>query len=345
MAVDRLRAWRFNTIGNWSDPKLYDLKRVPYTATIGVHGDFARVSSGLDYWGKMPDPFDPKFDIAADQTIRPIAERHHDDPWCVGYFVDNEISWAGGGGDRGHYGLAYGALSGTASSPAKQAFVGQLKQGYGEIKNLNAAWGTSFPSWESLLDQPFQPPDTPNAAMKEDFSSFLRAFARRYFRVVRETLRKYDSNHLYLGCRFAWRTQEAVEASAEFCDVVSFNIYDRRLDAQKWDFANKLHKPCLIGEFHFGALDRGMFHPGLVAASDQKDRARMYQDYVESVAVHPAFVGCHWFEYVDEPLTGRALDGENYNIGFVNVTDTPYPEMVAAAKASHQEVYRRRGSK
>ena len=31
-------------------------------------------------------------------------------------------------------------------------------------------------------------------------------------------------------------------------------------------------------------------------------------------------VGCHWFQYVDEPLTGRAYDGENYNIGFVTIS-------------------------
>jgi agarase len=68
----------------------------------------------------------------------------------------------------------------------------------------------------------------------------------------------------------------------------------------------------------------------------------MYRDYVGSVLDHPAFVGCHWFQYADEPLTGRTWDGENYNIGIVDVTDTPYPEMIAAAKQIHSEAYRRR---
>ena len=60
---------------------------------------------------------------------------------------------------------------------------------------------------------------------------------------------------------------------------------------------------------------------------------------VESVLKNPALVGCHWFQYVDEPLTGRAYDGENYNIGFLTVTDTPYPELVAAARAIHRQAY------
>ena len=98
--------------------------------------------------------------------------------------------------------------------------------------------------------------------------------------------------------------------------------------------------PAIIGEFHFGALDRGMFHTGLVAAPTsgsgpihplRRKRGR-----------HPCIVGCHWFQYVDQPTTGRTYDGENYNIGFVTVTDTPYPEMVEAARKVHGEVYGRR---
>jgi len=100
-------------------------------------------------------------------------------------------------------------------------------------------------------------------------------------------------------------------------------------------------RPVVIGEFHMGALDRGMFHPGLVSTPDQAARAAMYQDYVRSVADHPLFVGCHFFKFNDEPLTGRPRDGENYNIGFTTVTDGVYPELVTGAKAAHCEVYTR----
>lgn len=44
----------------------------------------------------------------------------------------------------------------------------------------------------------------------------------------------------------------------------------------------------------------------------------------------------------DRALTGRTLDGENYNIGFVMHNDTPYPEMVEAARTVLGEMYRRR---
>ena len=176
----------------------------------------------------------------------------------------------------------------------------------------------------------------------------MKELARTYFKTVRDQLKAADPDHMYLGCRFAWRTEEAVAAAAEVCDVVSFNIYDRRVDPAKWAFLSTLNRPAIIGEFHVGALDRGMFHTGLVSASSQEERAATYAGYVRSVLDNPALVGCHWFQYVDEPLTGRSYDGENYNIGFVTVTDTPYPELVAAARAVHREAYaeaeRRKGS-
>src|SRR5262249_18516021 len=155
---------------------------------------------------------------------------------------------------------------------------------------------------------------------------FVKSLAREYFRVVRDTLRKSDPHHLYLGCRFAWHTPEEVEAAAEFCDVISFNVYRSRVTQNYPAHLVELDRPCIIGEFHFGALDRGFFHHGRGATPDQQPRAQMYSDYLKSVLDHPAFVGCHWFQFMDEPVTGRAFDGENYNIGFLSVTDTPYPE-------------------
>jgi len=58
---------------------------------------------------------------------------------------------------------------------------------------------------------------------------------------------------------------------------------------------------------------------------------------VENAAAFPAMIGAHWFQWLDEPVTGR-MDGENYNIGFIDVTDQPYRELVDAAKVTHRRL-------
>ncbi len=346
----RLPAWGYNTIGNWSDPQLYAAQKVPYTVTIdpwpaeGGKPQFAEVASGNDYWKRMADPFDPRYAEALDRGTRKQALEHRDDHWCLGYFIDNEMSWGSMKDERSRYGLALGALMLRADSPAKRAFVKSLQKKYGDIAGLNQSWASKLDSWQTFLANPFQPAGDLGPAMKEDLRGFSKDFARQYFRVVTGILKKYDPNHLYLGPRFAWHTRESVEACGELCDVVSFNIYRPKVVPSEWTVLHGIDKPVLIGEFHMGALDRGMFHTGLVPSEDQADRARMYQEYIRSVVDHPLMVGCHYFKYADEPLTGRPGDGENYNIGLVSVTDTPYPELLEAARAVHAEAYKRRAA-
>ncbi len=336
-ALRRLPALGFNTIANWSDSTFSRNGKVPYVKTLWIGGKHKRLASGNDYWGLMHDPFDPEFRVSVRNAVADAAAVKGD-PWCLGTFVDNELSWAGQGPDGGRYGLAIGALGNGMDSPAKAAFVSRLRREYGDVSALNKAWETGFLSWDEL-GAGQKGPWKFGAAQMKDMGDFVGLLSATYHRTVREELKKVDPDHLYLGCRFAWYGRDAVRAAVAYTDVISFNIYSEEPTEKNWAWLAELGKPVIIGEFHFGATDRGMFHPGLVDAGSQAERAAMYKRYVGSVAKNPAFVGCHWFQYVDEPLTGRTLDGENYQIGMVDVTDTPYPEAVQAAREIHAKVY------
>lgn len=338
MAVRRLLAWGFNTIGNWSAGEVFRLRKVPYTVAIHYGGDFA-------WFGRMPDVFDERFRRKIEQTIDNATKEWRNDPWCLGYFVDNELPWNGWGGDPvSRYELPRRALASGSDLFTKREFVRLLQDKYGNIENLNKAWNVNVASWEELLEKPLNLPPNMTEACIEDLKEMLIHYARRYFQCVRDALRRYAPNQLYLGCRFASRPLEVVKVAGEYCDVVSFNIYAREVNEREWAFTNELGKPCIIGEFHFGALDRGMFHTGLVPVGNQEERGKAYQHYVRSVFNLPAFVGCHWFQYIDEPLTGR-FDGENYNIGFVSGVDYPYWELARSARELNSQVYNILGRK
>ncbi len=323
----RLRAWGFNTLANWAQKEVLDHSPMPYVVALGVYG-VRPVEGGAGYWGKMKDVYDPGFAEAADKTFAAVKDTHAQNPLCIGYFVDNELAWEE---------VRLGALNSPKDQPCREELMRQLKEQYGAIAALNAAWETHAENWDSL-----KAPALLNEAANRDLDAFLHAFAKRYFETLQAARKKYAPHQLYLGCRFSTAPEPAVRACAEVADVVSFNLYQPCVPADMWTGPKDLGKPIIIGEFHFGALDRGMFHTGLVAAQNQEARAESYARYVRSVVDHPAFVGCHWFQYVDEPNTGRWFDGENYNIGFVDVTDTPYPELVDAAREVHRDLYLRR---
>lgn len=345
VTLSRMLDWGFTSMGNWVDPAFYPNERVPYFANGWIIGDFKTLTSKVDVWSPMPDPFDPEFVRRAETTINVIAEEVQASPWCVGVFVDNEKSWGFREGTvEQRYGLIIDALSRDATqSPAKAAFTRHLQEKYNRIEALNSQWGLQAASWETFSSGIEPEEFTPSAIA--DLSALLELLSNEYFRVVHDALQGALPNHLYMGVRMAnWgMPDETVKASIKYSDVLSFNVYESGIRPQSWSFLEEIDLPALVGEWHIGATrETGLFHPGLVMADGQADRAARYTNYMESVAAHDSFVGAHWFQYVDSPITGRAFDGENYNVGFVSVTDIPYPEMVAAAKEFNSTLYPKR---
>jgi hypothetical protein len=324
----RLRSWGLNTIANWSDSGVFLMRRTAYTDNIGSHG-VKMIEGSEGYWGKFPDVFDPGFAAAMRRAMEGKKASSANDPWCIGYFSDNEMSW---GDDTS---LAVGVLKSPATQAAKLELMQDLKGKYEDVAKLNAAWGSTNLSWDEFL-QSRSAPEMSKARV--DLVAFSIKTAETYFRTVRDAIKSFAPNQLYLGCRFAWVNDQAARAAGKFCDVVSYNLYRR--DVADFQFPGQ-DKPFLVGEFHFGALDRGMFHTGLVPVENQSARAQAYRDYVLGALRHPQCVGTHWFQWQDEPTTGRVYDEENYQIGFLNVADTPYEETIAASREVARQLYRR----
>jgi hypothetical protein len=316
-----------NTIGNWSDSSVYGFRKTPYVVATGSGGT-KTIEGSSGYWGKFPDPFDPSFRESLDRNLRRQRETTAGDPWCIGYFVDNELAW---GDDLS---LAIAALASPVEQAAKQVFLSDLKTKYATIEKLNEVWGTEHDSWQALAETR-TPPDKQKAA--EDLGAFYTRIAEEYFRNCRDAVKQMAPDNLYLGCRFAWVNDRGAQAAAKFCDVIGYNLY--RDSVADFRLPDGIDMPVIIGEFHFGALDRGMFHTGLRPTDSQQDRAQAYRDYVTGALKNPCLVGSHWFQFGDQATTGRG-DGENYQIGLVTICDRPYPETIAAVREIGETMYR-----
>src|SRR4029077_12342045 len=148
--------------------------------------------------------------------------------WSVILSTTNCLGGRGWSTDpREYYALAINTLALGPESSAKSVLAAQLIEAYREPEHLAQGWGTPLASWDELRSAGFvlPPASFDNPAVIRDLAAFTRRFAEAYFRTVAEALRHHDPDHLYLGSRFAWRTPEAVEACAHWCDVVSFNLY------------------------------------------------------------------------------------------------------------------------
>jgi hypothetical protein len=252
----------------------------------------------LDGWGiesgemGMPDVYAPGYAAMVDSAAAQQCLPGKDDPYLIGYFIGNEPPWPGRETE-----LAEVILDGK-ETPLQDALKKYLSAG-----------------------------DSP-----ERRKEFVYETYSRFLSTVCSAIRKYDPNHLNLGLRFGdTPASEIIMASKKYFDVFSINHYGYEAPLNEiQSIYDQTGLPVIIGEFHFGTPGRGLA-PGLAQTSNMEERAVAYRYYVENAAAHPALIGTHWFQWIDQPSTGR-FDGENYNIGLVDVTDLPYPDMVKASK-------------
>jgi hypothetical protein len=322
----RLRAWGMNTLGNWSTPDFYLMKRTPYTVAVhfkrpSMHDPNPKAHSWL------PDVFHPDF---RKNTFAAVArfEKEAIDPWCIGFFIDNELPFQQPGAP------ASKALLSPKACVSRQEFIGRLKKKYRTLEKLNDAWNTECRDWDSLIIEKDKHSEERNA----DVLEFSAAWYHEYFKVCRDAMRKHAPEKLYLGSRINhWKNHAAINICAEYTDVVSINLYDYTPDV--FQPPDGFNAPVMIGEFHFGTItERGVWGGGLCVGMDIEHAAELFQYYTAEAVKNPLIVGAHWFKFSDQPLTGRR-DGENYRIGFVDGADTPYPEMVKACRNISESMY------
>jgi len=341
-SLKRFKAWGFTTIGCWADPELFfgqgATSKLPYFANGWVRGDHDRLPYGFNIWSTNHDPFDPEFRVSVEAMAQEVkATGVNEDPWCLGIYVDNEMDLGLNTNAIARCILAY-TNSTVEPVYAKLAVIEFLKTKYNNsIAQLNTAWGSSISSWDDLK-APYGGP-----IGSADVAAISGFWADKYFSVVAEVLEQELPDLMYFGSRLAnfGCSQSIVESCARYVDVVSYNSYDL-VGPKDWMYLNTYDKPVMIGEFSFTSRDRGMFGVGGVPVSECRFRGHWYQNYMNATLDNKKFVGAQWFQYYDEPIFGRAWDGENSNTGFVDVTDKPYPELVDNASYINKTMYNRK---
>ncbi len=340
--TSRLASWGFNALGTGASP----------TAIHGGLPDETMVSFGYKFapfdsisprttWTGFPNVFSPRWPAFCDNLARRICAPRSTDPWLIGYFLDNELEWYGK--DGAPWGLFDECLKKPAGDTAKEAALAFLKGRYPTIDALNNAWQIHAASWDDL-DRATDVIESTAPAANRDRLDFVGIIAQRYFATTTKAIKRWDRNHLILGCRFAGSAPDpALPAAGRTCDVVTVNFYGH-IDLAHGtvtdmpDAFDRLHALCqapmMITEWSFPAADSGL--PNDVGAGQrvptQTDRGRCFTLYQTALLRLPYLVGSNWFMWVDEPALGISSSfPEDSNYGLVDVNNTAYAALVDAA--------------
>ena len=247
----------------------------------------------------LADVYAPEYAPRLDAACKSFVEPLRDNPWVIGYFVANEPSWLE-----------------QEDRLCQMILDGQERPIKSELKKF-------------LADN-----DSPERRKQFIYNTF-----RIFLETVNQAVKRYDPNHLNLGMRFGHIPAKEVQAICKDAfDVFSFNCYDL---FPKKEFMDQVMEgiglPMIIGEYHFGTVDRGMAQ-SLWQVNSQQERGVAYRYYTERAYSHPGLIGTAYFQWADQDLTGRS-DGENYNCGLVDVTDRPYKHQVEAMMETAKLLY------
>ncbi|MBR3087340.1 MAG: hypothetical protein IKH04_13165 [Kiritimatiellae bacterium] len=340
--ADRLHSWGFNFLGSGCDNALLSPRGFAHAVMLNTGYRLAHdkdkekaISPGLNRPGTaFPNVFHPDFEAAWDLAAARAAEKYRDDPNLLGYYLDNELSWAAGMGDREN-----GMFDAVAALPPEHSARKALDA-------FLAEWAEAH--HKSIVEA------APSASVKVAFLSFV---AERYFSVAAAAVRRHDPNHMVLGCRFAGigAHEEVLKAAARHCDIVTFNLYpwadlDRGIVLTRkdgppvadvlTDFHDKVGAPLLITEWSFSALDTG--RPCSDGAGQrfrtQAERVEAAEMFARTLLSLPFMVGHAWFMWVDQPALGfNKYFHEDCNYGLVSEEGVPYAALTEMFARVHAE--------
>lgn len=325
IALDELRRLRFNTVGNWSEWNYASKAVFPYVRPMSFKGEKSQ-----RIYRDFPDVFHPDFEIDAVAYAKDLEESV-DDPALIGYFMMNEPQWA-----FSKELPAVGMLYNNEASHTRTQLTQFLKKKYASDAALAESWKMDI-GFAQIETGKWKEECSADALV--DLEAFSAIMVEKYFGTLSAACKKVDPNHLNLGIRYQGVPPQWAVSGMQSFDIFSMNNYQEKVP---FDQTEKIHDllqmPIMIGEWHFGALDVGLPASGIGHVRTQKDRGKAYRVYLEDAAANPYCVGVHWFVLYDQSAIGR-FDGENYNIGFLDICNQPHKPLCEAATASHESIY------
>ncbi len=337
VSLHRISKWNFNTLGKWTARAAWDegraVKPMPYTVVLRLRKGLKMVPLA-DKGHAIPDVFEDDFENNLSGFLGKEIEQKglKADPWFLGYMVNNEeiLDWK----------LVRDIMALEGNDWAiKRELVNWLQQRYdGRLRRLNRSWGLHASSFEELRrsKQLKRPP----AKARREMETFVGVVAERYFRILSQTLKRIDPNHLYLGNNIGWLWSDAaVKAYGRHVDVASFDHYTARFDVAFFDHLAKLtNRPILIGEHGISVPGRGLRVN--VNGRDPLTRARLYEDYITDLAQRPYMVGNFYFMLKNQEISGNHGNFiKSVANGFIDITDQEDKVMGEVAADVHARIY------
>lgn len=158
--------------------------------------------------------FEERYETYLDEKTREICAQVADDPYMLGYQLDNELGFRGWDYRYGNQDVLLHKFLALPDAAAARRYA----EAFVVEKGLN----------RSEVMTVTKSADVVRLGLSDAYDEFRSRVAEKYYKQYHDVIRKYDRNHLIFGSRLHSNgkyDRQTLQACAKYCDVVTINYY------------------------------------------------------------------------------------------------------------------------
>lgn len=303
------------------------------------------------------DVFSEEYKQYCDELAKNIVVRVKDDPYLLGYSMTDcpllteedcreRPDVIGGSRRESRIGWPRRLRNLDGNAAGKKAYVVTMRKLYrSNIKDFNRTYGTKFKSFDGLLNAKNWRPNTDlsNGYETRDNVEFLKVVVDKYYKTSKAAIRKYDTNHMFIGDKINANTDTmdtVLPVTSKYTDIVMYQMY-AKYEVQKpgldrW--SRIVDKPFLNGDSAFTMITDTMPRPYGPVADTLEERADWTEEFFRKAFARPEFVGWHYCGLID--ATNRMERKKlRQHSGLLTETGEPYPKLQKVIKSCADDLY------
>ena len=303
------------------------------------------------------DVFSEAFQRHCDKMAKEIASPLRDDPFLFAYAMTDcpllteedcreRTDTISGAPRKSRIGWPRRLRNLPGLAPGKQAYTKVMQEIYrSQISDFNKIYGTKFQSFEDLNNTENWRLDTDlsNENETRDNIVFLKNVVSEYYRISKESILRYDPNHLFLGDKLNANTDSLdtiLPITSKYTDIIFIQMYGRYdYQARGLDRWTKVtEKPFINGDTSYTMINDNMPRPYGPVADSLAQRAE-WTNELFSAFTRPEFIGWHYCGLIDTPnlISDKQL---RQHSGFLDTYGDPYGLLEKVLKKRIKEIYK-----
>ena len=353
-ALPEIKNWMAQVV---KDHKDYGFNTIPFHRQLNIPDEyfeeleifyFGKIKTGIIHAnrvknlspdGKFPDVFSDEFRNKADRTAKNYCSKHKNNKYLLGYTYEDlpayEFNMYKQAHRRNKKGFVYhpwvaDIINKKGMTKGKKVWLSILKDNYRSVEEVAANYNIDLKKWEDIASISIWPEPVNKEKWLVDQEEMNKHILDHWHRINRESILKYDPNHLIFGdklfCHGKGYPDWVFEIVGKYVDVLLIQDYEMLKPSHIEElkrYHNLSKKPVLNGDASYAfTVEEQNASKGLQVESHAAV-GEEYTTYLKGIMNLPFMVGWHNCGYLEQWTGGRLDDTGKQQTGLFDPFGKP----------------------